>query len=243
MRDKLFALVLLSVFASAGAALAERTEVHPPYYAQEHGHRQILEDVYGVTLLADGDDFVADDASLRISRMDDETGGDALLDAVMGIVGSAADTVWSSGLIQATARARYAAYSQQFGYDAGDGFEVLFNVEGTGTNVSGTGEVDLLADTWVWGRRNTDGNKAWYSEPSRNSDGLDHLVTYRIEGLDTPDTVWMLMWEDLPGSYAPPGGSDRDFNDLVVEVRAIPEPATVAMLALGVPLARLRRRG
>ena len=119
---------------------------------------------------------------------------------------------------------------------------VSFDASGTGTDVTGSASIDLTDQTWVWGRRNADGSNQYYSEVERNADGLDHMVTYRIDGLDTAETVWLLFWEDLPGQYGPPGSSDRDFNDLVVEIRATPEPAPLALLAFGT-LAFIRRRG
>jgi hypothetical protein len=65
------------------------------------------------------------------------------------------------------------------------------------------------------------------------------MVTYRVTGLDTYETVWLLFWEDLPKN-----SSDLDYNDLVVEIRALPEPATLAWSTMGalVMLFGYRRR-
>jgi hypothetical protein len=71
------------------------------------------------------------------------------------------------------------------------------------------------------------------------------MVTYRIEGLPDRAThaTWLLMFEDLAG------GGDRDYNDLVVEVKAIPLPpalwpaaALLAGLAGVCALRSVRRR-
>jgi hypothetical protein len=56
----------------------------------------------------------------------------------------------------------------------------------------------------------------------------------------------MLFWEDLRGSFAS-GASDRDFNDLAVEIRATPVPLPGAdILAAigfaGVSVLRYRRK-
>lgn len=76
------------------------------------------------------------------------------------------------------------------------------------------------------------------------------MVTYLITGsLDHPDNhvgAYVIAFEDLPG------GGDRDYNDLVVEVRgpldapSVPAPATLVLLlgagAGAVGLGSLRRR-
>jgi hypothetical protein len=48
--------------------------------------------------------------------------------------------------------------------------------------------------------------------------------------------VWTIFMEDLRFV-----NSDRDYNDFVVEIRAVPEPATICLLALG-SLALLGRK-
>lgn len=235
------ALALVPVLASS--AVAETTDVYPVYYADELGHEEILEAIYLADFTSDGDDFISlglAEAIVAI-RFDDDLPVFGVLDPVHGQRGDTADRLWGDAWIAATATARYASYTQQFGYDVGDGYEPLFDVEGYGTEVTGSGTADLTGQTWTWVRRDTDGSNPWYSDDARNSDELDHMVTYRIDGLDTAETVWLVFWEDLPGAYGPPCASDRDFNDLVVEIRAIPEPATLALLTAGT-LTLLRRR-
>ena len=90
---------------------------------------------------------------------------------------------------------------------------------------------------FLWGS-NPSSPDMWWSLESSNTDGnSDHLITYKIEGLGTSDTVWLLFWEDQAT-----GASDRDFNDFVVEVRAIPEPATAMFLIFGGASLILRRK-
>ena len=79
-------------------------------------------------------------------------------------------------------------------------------------------------------------------------DGLDHMVTYQITGEGLIDlgyaadaTVWLLFWDDqnFPGT-------DRDFNDLTIEIVAVamsvPLPASVVIAGVGLFGMMLRRR-
>jgi Domain of unknown function (DUF4114) len=84
----------------------------------------------------------------------------------------------------------------------------------------------------------------WSSDPSLNSDLLDHMVTFAITGgADAGDYV--IAFEDLP--Y---GQSDLDYNDFVVQVsgvKPVPEASTMIagallLLPLGVSTLRILRR-
>jgi len=51
------------------------------------------------------------------------------------------------------------------------------------------------------------------------------------------EAVWLLFWEDLPSA------GDADYNDFVVELRAIPEPSAFLLVGGGLTaLAAIRRR-
>jgi hypothetical protein len=78
----------------------------------------------------------------------------------------------------------------------------------------------------------------WWSLQSANGVGaLDHIVTYKIEGADLyGEVMWLMFMEDSPTSPA-----NWDFNDFVVEVTVVPEPATICLFGLG-GLALLRKR-
>lgn len=82
----------------------------------------------------------------------------------------------------------------------------------------------------------------WYSDTSMNVDGVDHMYAYQGLNVDTvqigslssglwTDNEYILAWEDLTG------GGDRDYTDFVVMVEsitpAVPEPASLALLGLG----------
>ena len=110
---------------------------------------------------------------------------------------------------------------------------------------NGSVQIDITGD-FLWGINPTRSpcppGRYWWSLNSLNEADMDHMMTYFVEGL--PDTlpgeaVWLLFWEDL--TYADP--SDQDYNDFVIEVRAIPEPGTFLFVAAGLAgLAASRRR-
>jgi hypothetical protein len=187
-------------------------------------------------------------------------GADGILDQLYGLgnlqrVNDASDTVWVPANGNATATAKFAAFTQNFGYipDEGepgfadDSFKSLFTVPG-GTNGIGLGGPSATLGSgnveFLWALKPS-GAPLWTSLPSQNSDALDHMVTWEIIGNagdgneNNPVGSWVIAWEDLPG------GGDRDFNDLVVEVSLAPVPIPPAILLLGsglVAMIGIRRR-
>ena len=120
-----------------------------------------------------------------------------------------------------------AGYRNSFGYyllDENDQFisqRQIFNnasAVGSGGNL-GTGDSVMIQSTpeasYVGfyikanGFRNRYGN-VFYTEESRNGDGLDHVATY----YDVEDRSLVMGFEDLWR------GGDRDYNDLLIKVSA-----------------------
>lgn len=238
----LFGVGVLS--ACSGAANAGLTGVFAPP-SGEATHAQIFSNVYG-GIFAPGPNGAPSytNGSITATRMDDILSGGGIggnLNLVFGSPGlPTTDQRWEDGIAITSAEAKFAGFSQEFGYDDGNGYVKLFDVTSvgpTGHDVAGSGSHHFTTGVpWNWVRSGT--GSTYYSEEARNHDQLDHLVTYRITGLQTVDTVWMLFWEDLPGPLHGVGASDRDFNDLVVEIRAnvanvVPVPGAVLLGAFG----------
>ena len=234
----------------AGPALAGLTNVYGPP-AGELTHQAILDGIYGGTFNVAGNGF--SNGSITVTRVQDwivggnqqgvnylttpgdhgGTPGDPTPVCCQGLPGSdITDQYWSDGTVTAVARARYAGYSQQFGYGNvdGTGYSALFDVSGTGFNVTGSAGPVTLGPLFAWSRVGNAGNQHW-SVDSLNADTLDHMVTYYVTGTDINYPTWLLFWEDMNGLRGQ--GSDRDFNDLVVEIVCIPVPGAVLLGMLG----------
>ena len=197
----------LAVAGASALGLAQANAAFSPVAGPSNGeasHEEILEAVYGGDWNPSGLDF--NNNGLSATRVDDDN-----------------DQLFDVDTFSARAVARYAGFSQNFGYFSGGEYNELFDVEGSGTNVTGAANnVDPPGSQVNFGRG---GGGGTFDSRAPNNPAGDHLVTYRIDGLDNgAETTWLLFWEDLPLV-----GADRDFQDLVVEVRAsvIPLPAAV----------------
>jgi hypothetical protein len=248
LRSMVFAGATMGLVAAAEAGFTTVSK-----NAGEATHEQLFEHIYGGDFVADGLNFT-NGVITAIRVQDYLPGPDGVMDMTNGAADSAADQIWMNGKFTATAEARYANFEQAFGYvlgSSGGSFTKLFDVSGSGFNVSGstTMAIDLLGETFRWARGGDNG--IFTSKDGDNKDDLDHMVTYKIEGLNDGTVTWLLFWEDLNKNFWQNEGwlsRDGDFNDLVVEVKAtaIPLPAAALpaagmLVALGV-VKKLRRR-
>jgi hypothetical protein len=186
------------------------------------------------------------------------------------------DQYWSlassDGVATATARAKYAGYTHEFGIEPGAGgttFDALFNSGssqyGEFKNHAPEGQFSA-ADSGKIFRFGlnlvSQPGYRWSSAIADNrvmpggaqGDGIDHMITFQIVGSDNKhkNTVgdYVVCWEDLHGGMAF-GGFDGDYGDLIVEIAGaapipctvnIPEPATLGLFALGGAIWFLRHR-
>ena len=259
MRRRVRFAVLLMAIAIAGGlnpSFAEYVNVNGPA-SGEKSHAQIMGDYYanGSAFTGKGTDLGnglwseftehPDGTGIKARRVDDYGEGfNSTLDIIYGKVGESIDKFWSDGIARVTAAALQAGYTNQtFGWNEGGG---IFPKDFTKIISWGEDPVDFAvsAGHFLWGDQLTfDGGYLWWSDPAGNLDDypMDHMVTYKVEDLSDPEylgrTVWLLFWEDLPSS-----SWDQDYNDFVVEIRAIPEPTTICLLGLGALGLLCRRR-
>ncbi len=164
------------------------------------------------------------------------------------------DQYWIvTGELSATAVAKHAGYSQNFGFiDSDDNFSSLLYVPYMNAQ-SGSSTVPDIGDEIRFGLTRgampMHGNKPIFSSAPLDNiichgpfclPPLDHMVSWLItDGVYAGDYV--LAWEDLKHL------GDRDYNDLVVRVSgisAVPVPAAVWLFASGLLglIAAARRR-
>ena len=236
------ALMLMMLSVTAAPALAGFTTV-------ENGtpnHITLLNQFYGGTFvgtgaaLPNGYSTEFSNGVTTVTRVDDD-GVATLLNMFTGSPGTGDDDSWTDGIATATAHARFAVFTQEFGYDTGMGFVKLFDVTGGGFSATGSGMITFgSGSVWSWARANDSDaslHNPHYSEETLNNDGLDHLVTYRVvgaPGVSANRKVWLLFWEDLNGPLGDSSNplnqgfaANRDFNDLVVELQ-VEQCTTVA---------------
>lgn len=254
----IIALVTVGVLGLASSpAHADFTETDG---SGEMNFREILDGIYnnGVSTFT-GEEFggggYTSGIGISAYRVDDfgSPGGSLNIITGHGNTGtpgssSALDQLWNDGIATITGEAKFAYFSQAFGYTDAGGYHELFEVpvghSGFFEPVIQIFNVDLTGPGWRWDRSDANGDatpgaRHWSSDQSLNTDDhVDHLITYEILGLGGNDKTWLLFWDDQHG------GGDRDFNDLVVEIRAavVPAPAAAWLGLLGLTLVSLSKR-
>ncbi|MCZ6834400.1 MAG: hypothetical protein O7G85_01370 [Planctomycetota bacterium] len=245
-------LAMATGLAITGSAQAGFTTVVAPTAAGEIGHAAIFDGVYGGSFSASGLNFTNGSiTATRIHDFDSGGGHSGSLNLLASSDVGANDQVWHDGIANLQAVARYAGYSQDFGYyqgsdNPGTGFTsgtLLSLVTNPFLGEGPTSSPTNIVGDWRWGRDGTTTNSSLHSD---NVDGLDHMVTYMITGAglaalgyDADATIWMIFFDDQEWP-----DTDRDFNDLAVEIvaRAIPIPAPVMLAGLGLLGLGLSRR-
>jgi hypothetical protein len=180
------------------------------------------------------------------------------------------DQIWHNPDGTARAKAKYAGYTQDFGYihgTAGLSFTGIFRVTGSGYNPAVTNLNSFTPDGSGWYHfdhtltgnyfrfgDDPSGAQLWSSDEadngaaSGNPASADHMITWRITGTSggfggNQIGNHVIAWEDQPI-----GSSDRDYNDVVVEfggIDEVPEPGTLFLLGVvlfGAGSVAMRRR-
>jgi hypothetical protein len=257
------AMVIVSASSAVFGTLSY-TSINNSPPSGEKNHAQILHDIYGGTFSPSpsGKNYIGS-TGIHALRVYDSGNDDIRLNLFTGTPDDI-DQIWADGVVTLTAEVKYAALHQSFGWNGG-GTGTTYHELLTQEDIGGSPViVNIPHSDFLWGCWPTDRYKwqwdddygcnhwwddyeqnwhrdwssdhKWWSLNSKNADHKDHMITYKIEGLVGPQTVWLIFMEDLNLCQA-----DKDYNDFVVQISATPEPATVALLGLGV-LSLIRRR-
>ncbi len=163
-----------------------------------------------------------------------------------GAAGST-DQVWQDGTVTFEARARYAGYSQFFGFrsgaSGGSGFSNTAISVDPGYDGSSSNGISIGSGSpFRWMRANDSGgtDNVQLSLASENAQEAgvsnDQMIAFEInDGSGT--RKYVLFFEDIDN------GGDRDFNDLAIELSVIPLPSGAALGMAGLGLLAIRRRG
>ncbi len=234
----LAAMVGLSTAAHAGICF---TPVNEPPKPEEMNHGEILSFIYGGEFLRS--DVNYSNGTITATRVVD-CGQGGPLDLCFGNP-EVPDQIWAGGPATVIARAKYAGDNSVFGWrddTSGGAFQPLMNTASLDVPVEfgGSPQFRWALNDLRTGRHFTSRESDNLVDPGDEASGTrDQMVTYKITGLNSNECVWLLCWEDRMEGQA---FDDYDFNDAVIEVRAIPAPGPLALIGAGLLLASRRRR-
>lgn len=247
---------IAALIAGATAASAGTTAVNIATPSDGVSVVTILNNVYGGAFVGSVGTSLTN-GSVTATRVQDFVSGPLDPGAqplFLGAGTGSTDQVWRDGTVMFRAEARFAGYSQYFGYRnsplAGTGATNSVQIMGSGFGVTTSSNGPWLVGPgqFQWLRAGNAGfldsgpnGRLYSSVADHNHDNTDHMVTYKISGLGA--IRYMLFWEDLPLANGFPG--DYDYNDLAIEIETVhmvPLPTGAGLAGLGMLGLTIRRR-
>ena len=212
------------LLGAAGTPVSEAgfTAVKQPKRRSDPSHEQILERVYGGDFVSDSSGLnFSSDSGVTVTRLDDTEAAGA----------ASTDEIWNARILSARAVAAFGRGKRMAGYFAtgtNGQLSKLFDAAGRKFDVSGACDSATSVDGELCFARGRKANRMFSSVAASNRDGTDHLVSYQVQtpGGDEGAATYLLCWEDRLGKR-----SDRDYNDMVIELKTTPTLAGAAATA------------
>lgn len=234
-------------FAAALTGLMLSGAVHAVPILPSPGNETSLDKLFNATVDATGNGWIKTGTRLDVNGAEQQT------NAAWSV---GATTLSSSGLIiEIAGNASFNTFGIYDLNATGNYLELFNGAASAGDNailkyLGGNKFKNLLANTTATFSSSSFGfylrtpSATFYSDASQNPNGANQMVAFEGGKNRTTDffgagaapwlsNEWVLAWEDI--AYA---NSDKDFNDFVVAVESVdptpvPEPATLALLGMG----------